>query len=289
MITSVSVIIPIYKEDPEIFEKASFKQCLKVLAKHDIHIIHPKGIDLSKYLKIASLLKKKVTTESFRKDYFLGIEGYNRLMLSTRFYNRFKKYEYILIYQLDAWVFSDQLDYWCAQGYDYIGAPVFADGRQCNRNSKFTGALNGGFTLRKTRNIIKTIHIANYIDLIEKCFFDKSRLVKFFTLIKLLVNFTKRNITLNDQGNEDTVFCLRTQRKIREFRIMKKSQILKMLLKNKYILLNIPELETSAEFAFEENLTYLYELNNYHLPFGTHAWQMEHNINFWSNHISYES
>lgn len=30
-----------------------------------------------------------------------------------------------MIYQLDAWVFNDELSSWCSLGYDYIGAPFF--------------------------------------------------------------------------------------------------------------------------------------------------------------------
>ena len=33
----------------------------------------------------------------------------------------------MLIYQLDAFVFQDDLAYWCQQNYDYIGAPWLRD------------------------------------------------------------------------------------------------------------------------------------------------------------------
>ena len=39
-------------------------------------------------------------------------------------YSRFEKYEYMLIYQLDAFVFSDRLMEFVEAGYDYIGAPL---------------------------------------------------------------------------------------------------------------------------------------------------------------------
>lgn len=59
----------------------------------------------------------------FPDTYFKGIAGYNRLMMSPEFYETFAQWEYILIYQTDAWVFSDRLSEWCSKGYDYIGAP----------------------------------------------------------------------------------------------------------------------------------------------------------------------
>jgi len=44
-------------------------------------------------------------------------------MMSPAFYDAFKAFDYILIYQLDAFVFRDELEYFCSLGYDYIGAP----------------------------------------------------------------------------------------------------------------------------------------------------------------------
>ncbi len=43
-------------------------------------------------------------------------------MMDNTFYKQFLNYEYILIYQLDAFVFKDELNY-CSQGIDYVGAP----------------------------------------------------------------------------------------------------------------------------------------------------------------------
>jgi hypothetical protein len=44
-------------------------------------------------------------------------------MLSHDFYGMYADYTYILLHQLDAWVFKNDFEYWCRQGYDYIGAP----------------------------------------------------------------------------------------------------------------------------------------------------------------------
>jgi hypothetical protein len=50
-------------------------------------------------------------------------------MLSIDFYKRFRDYKFILIYQLDAYVFRDELEYWCEQDYDFIGAPLIENGK----------------------------------------------------------------------------------------------------------------------------------------------------------------
>ena len=64
--------------------------------------------------------------ETFAPAYFGSIQGYNRLLLSTEFYARFLGSEYLLICQLDVFVFRDELAGWVARGYDYVGAPWFS-------------------------------------------------------------------------------------------------------------------------------------------------------------------
>ena len=45
------------------------------------------------------------------------------MLLTADFYRRFTDYEYILIHQLDVFLFEDKLLEFCDMGYDYIGAP----------------------------------------------------------------------------------------------------------------------------------------------------------------------
>jgi hypothetical protein len=47
--------------------------------------------------------------------------------LSEEFYQAFTDFEFMLIYQLDAFVFRDELADWCRSGYEYIGAPWLRD------------------------------------------------------------------------------------------------------------------------------------------------------------------
>ncbi|MCH5599704.1 DUF5672 family protein [Niabella ginsengisoli] len=118
---SAIIVIPIYKPLINANEQESLKQCFKVLGKHPIVFIKPETLDISSYLPFIGDNKFKI--ESFDSGFFADIRGYNRLMLSQEFYGRFLNYKYMLIYQLDAFVFRDDLLYWCEQGYDYIGAP----------------------------------------------------------------------------------------------------------------------------------------------------------------------
>jgi hypothetical protein len=110
--------------------------------------------------------------ESFPDDFFQNVESYNRLMLSPVFYERFLDYEYILIYQLDAYVFRDELEAWCRKSYDYIGAPWIPRGRfwkeirdifnyltgnhkRVMQRTIYHKVGNGGFSLRRTGSFYK--------------------------------------------------------------------------------------------------------------------------------------
>ena len=116
----VQVVIPVYQNQLSESEFHSLRQVCKVLKRYPLVIVKPESLDVSNWKEIYPLLE----IESFPDEYFKGISGYNRLMLSELFYSRFvERTEYLLIYQLDAYVFRDELEDWCNKGYDYVGAP----------------------------------------------------------------------------------------------------------------------------------------------------------------------
>lgn len=113
------VVIPIYRKFVP-SEAFSFSQCLKVLSRYDISLLHPERLDLSDVLESTP---PNVSEIVLPDSWFESIASYNKLCLSPMFYGLYGDYEYMLIYQLDAFVFRDELADWCAMGYDYIGAP----------------------------------------------------------------------------------------------------------------------------------------------------------------------
>jgi hypothetical protein len=152
------VVIPIYKTKVEGLEYKSLLQCKNILHKHKIIFIHPLHLDTSFYEKEIPLAQ----FQAFDIEYFNGINGYNKLLLSPFFYKKFLSYKFMLIYQLDAWVFRDNLDEWCNKNYDYIGAPYTLE------NINFTGEtnlkkrdyiLNGGLSLRNIKSCLRVCRI----------------------------------------------------------------------------------------------------------------------------------
>lgn len=142
------IVVPVYSEAITYDEQKSLEQLKKVLGGHDIILMCPKGMKTTKYEKILG----KFDTERFDKSCFADRMAYARVVCGTEFYERLKKrgYEYVLIHQTDCWVFRDELDKWCDEGYDYIGAPFFV--KWFSDRGLYVG--NGGFSLRKIDSMI---------------------------------------------------------------------------------------------------------------------------------------
>ncbi len=270
------VLIPVYKIKISDNEVRSLKQCLNILDKHSICIVHPYSLNLSTYKNIADQLKKEITFKAFDKKYFANIQGYNKLMLSLKFYSSFSKYDYMLIYQLDAWVFRDELNLWCKKGYDYIGAPWFKGWGKASKDSPIIGIGNGGFSLRKIKSAIRCLRILKGIRFLDnqlKRFLTKEginnkKLSNFMMLpYKILkINSEYLNHIINDhQTFEDLVWSKYISKTFSGFRIA--------------------PINEGIGFSFEVNPNLLYFKNNQKLPFGCHAWEKYEFNTFWVKHI----
>jgi len=137
----VAVCIPVYKREPEKDEELTLRRCARILGHHPIIFLAPERLELAPYRRWIPAAGE----ERFAPENFDGISGYNRLLLSRGFYDRFRNFGHILIHQLDAWVFRDELESWCAREFDFIGAP-FASPLPCGPRL-LSG--NGGFSLRR--------------------------------------------------------------------------------------------------------------------------------------------
>ena len=151
----VAVIIPLYKSTFTANEERSLRQAKSIFSAYPIIFVCPDTLPLANYLKIIPDAEIK----RFPDNFFQNVEGYSRLLLSPDFYKTFLRFEYILIYQTDAYVFKDELTEWCNKGYDYVGAPwierpPLAKGKpKVDIQDWFIGRVgNGGFSLRKVKS-----------------------------------------------------------------------------------------------------------------------------------------
>ena len=144
MPSKAAVVIPNHKEELNELEKISLAQCRKVLGHYPIIFALPIG-------KHFSFLRQDDKIIYFPPQYFQNVKAYNVLMMSPFFYEMFKDFEYILIYELDAFVFRDELEYFCSLGYDYIGAPWPYYAKRNFPDIKNVRVGNSGFCLRKVK------------------------------------------------------------------------------------------------------------------------------------------
>lgn len=259
--SNIAVIIPIYKKEPDDSETQSISQCLRMLSKKQIIFCAPFGLDTSWYENFCKgLIAFQV--ERFKDHYFQSVNSYNNLLLSVHFYKRFRSYQYIFIYQPDAFVFRDELDYWCNLAYDNVGAPWFVGFDEPEEPHVFLGSGNGGCCLRKVASCIKVLTSFRYI---EKPFdlLRKDRSVKNF-----IQNLTFKNNFYyqfnNYKFNEDYFFSDVVPGKFKWFK-------------------NCPP-EKALEFSFEVAPSYLFKLNNDRLPMCCHGWK-KYEYEFWKPFI----
>jgi hypothetical protein len=104
----------------------------------------------------------------FPNHHFESVQTYSDLMLESSFYERFIKYEYIVISQLDS-VMTRCLSIDVFSQYDYVGAPwmhelsAFSIGNRILLNSgryrflpnRVFSVGNGGLSIRKTKSMIE--------------------------------------------------------------------------------------------------------------------------------------
>lgn len=152
MKNSVAVVIPYYHSELTALEKISFHNCLTVLREYPIILVVPERIPRTEYPKEEMLIYEQVPNE-----WLESVSSYNQMMMSEEFYRRFLQYEFILIFQLDAFVFSDCLEKFCC--YDYIGAP-WLNGWKYLRTIEAGGIWkvgNGGLSLRRVRAFLEIL------------------------------------------------------------------------------------------------------------------------------------
>ncbi|RJR54998.1 MAG: hypothetical protein C4576_00200 [Desulfobacteraceae bacterium] len=263
---SVAIVVPIYQEHLSSDEQLSLRHLLHFLSDYDLYSMVPRG------RPVFDILAKKAL---FQPEAFINRDSYSHLLVSPEFYETFESYEYILIYQLDCLVFSDQLAYWCAKGYDYIGAPLFRDKADPGKGLSRTG--NGGFSLRKTSAFLRVLSSPTTNRGVTALFRQLStgslqdlehlpapaRLMKTLSVLRELrrgVKWYADHYTLN----EDLFWSDRAKLFWPDFQVA--------------------PVEESLKFAFERHPRYCFHLAGGHMPFGCHAWA-KYERSFWSPHL----
>jgi hypothetical protein len=132
-------------------EEVAFRHVRHYLARYDKYVVVPRS---------HGVRYPGLTPMRFDDRYFGSSRAHAALLLSDDFYRAFSDYEFLLVYHLDALVFSDQLAEWCDAGYDFIGPPWLV----CADTPHITEAKvgNGGFSLRRVSSFRRVLRSRRY-------------------------------------------------------------------------------------------------------------------------------
>lgn len=260
-------MIPLYKAALSSEEMFSIETTVSTLNAHDIFLIGPEALEPT-LNQLATSLSPSVRPKVYAGKYFVSIEGYNALMRSRLFYTSFLDYDFILIVQPDALVFSDQIDFWCHKNYAYIGAPWFVGLNRPKKPLSFLGVGNGGLSLRRVKDFLQVLAIPRYVpNLILSDEEPNSTLTKLAQVVKHKLVFAYNFGPLFPRINEDFFWGLLVPRVCPFFKV--------------------PAAEEAASFAFEREPRYLYEFTGRRLPFGCHGWE-KYDAEFWRSLLKIE-
>lgn len=253
----VAVIVPIYTAELSDTEKKNLSNNLKVLSDRQFIFIKPQSlmIDLNSFLPCLTG-HKNIRVSEFDDNYFSSVNGYNRLLLSQMFYQRFIQYKYVLICQLDAFVFRNDLQKWLDRGYDYLGAPWTATEEstfiKMTRSGRISSLLKAGAYFNKMIFGKKDFRIGNgglSLRKVKKC----------LSVLRILGSYARKW-----RENEDIFWAVLVPQLLYFFKIPNMTEVL--------------------GFAFEKEPEELYKSNNRQLPFGCHAYE-KYNPEFWAKFI----
>lgn len=263
----VVIVIPIYRDEITKNEVISLKRlCQVIRGKYPLVLVYPLGLNVSCFQQVTDSIGVNLLKEAFPTSFFQSISGYNSLMMHPQFYKRFDHYEYMLLHQLDCYLFKDDIVHWCGKGYDFIGAPWMNK----DESGYDLHGLNGGLSLRKISSHLRVLRsfgrIFNWHEIKRQPFYKNASALK--RVYIYIASRSFRNNTFhrfNDfKSNEDAFFSIYAQRR--------------------YSWFQTPSLKEASEFAIERSPRFLYQENKYNLPMGCHAWQ-KYDLEFWKKFI----
>lgn len=274
----LTVVIPIYKESLSKDELASLLQCFSVLKDWTFCFIAPKSLHQDYYKSLAQQNGVKSSFELFEDKDFTSVNSYSKLLLDVNFYKRFTDYDFIFLYQLDGWVFRDELNYWCEQDYDYIGAPWFKGYDKADEDSPFISPSgNGGVSLRKIQTFIETLSKKN-----EQ---KHKRWKNFRKIFQENLNISKGILKLPSRLRKLAKIYLSYENSIDyAFNTMNEDYIIVNIFPKINKKFKIAPNNINYKFSFEVNPEKLYNMNNKKLPFACHA-HKKYGTDFWNKFI----
>lgn len=186
MINECVICVINHKQDLQQYEQLSLLRiidfCYTNNILHNLCLVLPNNMDInmfwSKYINpflIDKHIDNSISYLLLDHIAFSSLNAYNNMLsLSINFYGHFcGKYKYMLTYQLDGYIFDNQLEYFLNKQYDYIGGyylPMYVNMMKYNEyeniDSEHHLVMNSGVSLKKISFCIDSIK-ENYTNCIN--------------------------------------------------------------------------------------------------------------------------
>lgn len=264
----ICVVIPVHKATMTVYEQQSLIACREHLKNYHCFLVHPQQMDTSQYLHHYS----ELITMPVPGEWLSSVHHYNKMKVDIEFYKLFHQYNYMLTYELDAYIFNSAFEQHHAFEFDFIGAPIFEGFMQAGRDARFLGCLNSGFSMRNVQScmrVLRNIHKAKRQWKFFKFFRSNFSLTR-----KILARFQWKKLPvfehdhwvayMKDQYFHEDIFW---------------SELTPVL----FPFFTVADMHSACSFSFEVNAEKLLELNKGQLPLGCHAWPKF--MHFWKRYI----
>ena len=267
----VAIMVPLISASLNEDEAISMRHLREFLDGYDKFLLVPEGLEAR---------MEGFTALPLDQKHFGSAANHNRMLYRTDFWEKFGDYEYVLMYHLDALVFSDQLEEWCGRGLDFIGAPFLCCAESPWVKEERVG--NGGFALYRVPSVLKVLwsrYIGDPSKFWEDRFWKERETVRSVLrpLRAAVPSWLKGGVTsglrtqlkkidrteVNERGN-DLFWSDEAKRHWPEFRV--------------------GSLEEGLAFAFETQPSVSLERVGGKLPFGCHAWG-RYDRGFWEKYL----
>jgi Protein of unknown function (DUF5672) len=274
---SCCIVIPVYKPmnlltRDELF---SIRQSIKVFYRRRFFLIHPESLDMSLYNEYFRENGIGIKLIDFNDHFFRSTVSYSKLMLSNGFYKKFRDFDFILVYQTDAFAFEDKIDEWCAKGYSYVGAPWFKEFSPPLCTSELFLVGNGGFSLRRVSHCLKALNTFSVIFTLGYVWRTQLE-KKGNSFIRNLLIGVRRTMF----GNNSFWLLNDFYRYNNEYDTFQEDYFWGVICKKNFSWFKVPEPIEALGFSFEVQPEIMYVQNKNRLPMGCHAWQ-KYNPEFW--------
>lgn len=274
-----AVVIPHHRETLTPNELISLKNSLSKLNAWDIYFVMPENLSSTKIENVLLEMNSRAKILKVNSEFLSSFRSYNLMCMNKEFYKLFINYDFMLLCQLDCWIFKDALQSWIEQDFDYIGAP-WPSGlshksflRTWDKFLKYLYVLkissfnpvylpqggNGGLSLRNTQAHIQVLDSTHYKKnwrFVRKHLFFYLMRFRICTLYDFLVKFFKhfkdsKGYCKSQELNEDIFFSF--------------------LIPAYHPTFKVAPPEIARFFSLESNIeNELSQMKN--LPFGLHKW-----------------